>query len=110
MKAHPAQSELDSDVSGPLEAPMNEKGAPNVVEVVEGNLLIHNPTPRSRLRLGTISEVRRELARLYIEARRGEIETSTATRLAYMLTSLANMIRDSEMEKRIEALEHRREP
>jgi hypothetical protein len=74
-------------------------------QTTQGKELTLYPYPRSRLRLGTVRECRRELAKLYIEARRGEIEPSDATRLAYLLTSLANMIRDSEMEERIEALE-----
>lgn len=84
---------------------MAENGNSNVPEVIQGKALTLCPSPRSRLRLGTVRECRRELAKLYIEARRGKIETSDATRLAYLLTSLANMIRDSEMEERIEALE-----
>jgi len=87
---------------------MGERPLPGDVILLEGPQGVGkspSPTPLSRLRLGTVRECRREMARLYIEARRGEVETSTATRLAYMLTSLANMIRDSELEKRIAALE-----
>jgi hypothetical protein len=87
---------------------MDQTGNANDMQVIQGKGLMASPTPRSRLRLGTVRECRRELAKLYIEARRGEIETGTATRLAYMLTSLANMIRDSELEKRIEVLEQMR--
>lgn len=84
---------------------MAENGNGNLPEVIQGKELTVRPPPRPRLRLTTVREVRRELAKLYTEARTGKIETSDATRLAYLLTSLANMIRDSEMEERIEALE-----
>lgn len=84
---------------------MAENGNTNLPEVIHAKGLSLCTSPRSRLRLGTVRECRRELAKLYVEARRGEIEPSDATRLAYLLTSLANMIRDSEMEERIEALE-----
>ena len=36
-----------------------------------------------RLKLETVQNVRRELARIYREARRGELKVETATRLAY---------------------------
>ena len=77
----------------------------SVFHELERDLVTVCPSPRSRMRLGTVRECRRELAKLYVEARRGTIEPSDATRLAYLLTSLANMISDSEMEERIEALE-----
>jgi hypothetical protein len=84
---------------------MVANGDTNLPEVIQANELTGSPSPRSRLRLGTVRECRRELAKLYVEARRGEIEPADATRLAYLLTSLASMIRDSELEARIEALE-----
>ena len=80
-------------------------GDKNRGQLIEGEVLTPRATPRSRLRLGKVRDCRRELGRLYVEARSGTIETSTATRLAYMLTSLANMIRDTELEKRIGMLE-----
>jgi hypothetical protein len=84
---------------------MDENGKAASVQVILANEQFPAATPRSRLRLGTVRECRRELARLYIEARTGVIEASTATRLAYMLTSLSTMIRDTELEKRIAMLE-----
>jgi len=84
---------------------MSENGKAVAVQVIQ--LIEQKPitTPRSRFRLGTVRECRRELARLYIEARTGVVAASTATKLAYMLTSLSNMIRDTELEKRIASLE-----
>jgi hypothetical protein len=84
---------------------MTKNGDVNVPEVIEGNQLVLSPSPRSRLRLNSVRECRRELAKVYAEARNGEIETANATRLAYLLISLANMIRDGDMEDRIAALE-----
>ncbi len=67
------------------------------------------PTPRKaaspRLRLETVRDCRRELKKLFIAARNGEITTQTATRLAYLLDLTSRMIERSELEKRIEALE-----
>jgi len=62
------------------------------------------PTP-ARPRLNTVRECRRELAKVYADAKVGRIETQTATRLCYLLTSLAAMIRDGELEDRVRALE-----
>ena len=58
-----------------------------------------------RLKLETVQNVRRELARIYREARRGELKVETATRLAYLLDLMSRLIERSELEARIEALE-----
>jgi hypothetical protein len=67
------------------------------------------PTPGKlaspRLKLGSIADIKRELARLYREARREEISTQTATRLAYLLNMMAQLIESAELEKRVMALE-----
>ena len=62
-----------------------------------------------RLKLETASHVRRELAKIYRETRRGELPTQTATRLAYLLEVLSRQIERSDLEKRIEALEGKAE-
>lgn len=71
--------------------------APVVVEAVR------KPSPR--LKLETVQNVRRELARIYREARRGELKAETATKLAYLLDLMARMIERSDLERRIEQLE-----
>jgi len=58
-----------------------------------------------RLKLESAAHVRRELARIYRETRRGELPTQTATRLAYLLEVLSRQIERTDLEKRIEALE-----
>jgi hypothetical protein len=63
------------------------------------------PTPRARSRLTCVREVRREMARVYCEAREGSLKTDVATRLVYILTQLSNLIRDSELEGRVQQLE-----
>lgn len=63
-------------------------------------------TPRSvARRLTNIREVRREMAKVYAEARTGQLRTDVATRLVYILTQLSNLIRDSELEERVAQLE-----
>lgn len=64
------------------------------------------PTPRVRpSRLGTASGVRRELARLYADARRSELNPAAAAKLAYILTCLHKAIETEIVEQRIAQLE-----
>jgi hypothetical protein len=75
----------------------------NPVPVVQPSPLTRQPS--KRLKLETAAHVRRELARIYREARCDEISTQTATRLAYLLEVLSRQIERTDLEKRIEALE-----
>lgn len=66
------------------------------------------PTPSPakasrRMRLHTVSDVKRELRRLYVEARNGTIKSADATKLAYLLNMLANLMVDSDLEERVNA-------
>lgn len=77
----------------------------NTVYVIEGELL--SPVPTSaKIRLNTVRECRRELAKVYADAKAGVIATQDATRLCYLLTAIATMIRDGELEDRVRALEN----
>jgi transcription initiation factor TFIIIB Brf1 subunit/transcription initiation factor TFIIB len=62
------------------------------------------PSPRVG-RLDTQPRVRRELARLYREARRGTVSTADASKLANVLSILSRMIENSDLENRLEELE-----
>jgi len=64
------------------------------------------PTPsRLRLPLASIEDVRRELARLYREAKSGRRDVQDASRLAHILGALGRMIEGADLERRIAALE-----
>ena len=65
------------------------------------------PKQYARAKLATATDVSRELAKLYREARSGRIDVSDASRLANMLSILARILTDSELEAHIEALERR---
>lgn len=67
------------------------------------------PVPKqyARAKLTNATEVGRELAKLYREARSGRIKVEDASRLANMLSILARILSDSELEQRIEMLEQR---
>ena len=63
-----------------------------------------NPVPL-RLNLSTAAGVRRELARVYRDARSGALDAQDATRLGYLLMQIAKMIELGDLERRLEALE-----
>lgn len=65
------------------------------------------PAKYARAKLATATDVSRELAKLYREARSGRVDVADASRLANMLSILARILTDSELEARIEALERR---
>jgi hypothetical protein len=56
-------------------------------------------------RLDTLRAVRLEVTRLYKECRRGELPTSEATKLCYLLKTISELLIDDDQEKRLAALE-----
>ena len=60
---------------------------------------------RYRAKLDTISDVKREMARCYKDARSQTIDVQDASRLVYMLAALGKVIESTDIETRIEALE-----
>lgn len=60
--------------------------------VLRGEEVDPTPSRRSRATLRTLDDVAAELARLYRRAERGQIPASDASRLTYMLTSLAKVL------------------
>lgn len=67
---------------------------------VVGQGHVVHPLPRLRpSRLRTVRGIRREMARVYADARNGLLEASEATRLTYILTCLLKVV---ETEKQVE--------
>ena len=79
------------------------KKASKVPAIHEGQLLVAVPTPQ--LKLATVDDCRREMARVYREAKTAKLDMADASRLVYMLTSLAKMIELGQLEQRITQLE-----
>ncbi len=75
--------------------------ATKALQVVEMQDRTRHPTPR----LATAGDVRREMSDLYRQARTGQVEIADASRLAYILTQLATMLRIDDLEQRTAALE-----
>lgn len=59
------------------------------------------PSPRQRLPLKSAEDVRRELARLYREARGKRMDVADASRLANILQILGRLIETSDLEARV---------
>ena len=57
-------------------------------------------------RLTNLDDVTRELARVYRHARRDEIDSSKAYRLSTILGTMAKTMETSELEKRLDEIEH----
>ena len=57
------------------------------------------------MRLDTAPRVRRELARVYADARAGRMPWADATKAAFVLTAIARILDDAELEARIARIE-----
>lgn len=82
---------------------MPPKKATNLPVIHEGQALRVLPTPQ--LKLASIEDCRREMARVYRDARSSATDMGDASRLVYMLSSIAKLIEVGELEKRLTALE-----
>ncbi len=60
-----------------------------------------------KIKLYELEDVRREMARVYREARAGKIDSSEAGRLAYILTGIGKLIEATEIEKRLSQMERK---
>lgn len=60
---------------------------------------------RYRVKLDTAERVRAEMAKIYREARSGKLDTSEMNKFIWALDRIGNMIKTTDLEKRIEQLE-----
>jgi hypothetical protein len=61
---------------------------------------------RYRCKLDTLGDVKREMAKLYREARSGLLDVQDTTKLTWCLVAVGKVIEGSDLEKRLEALEN----
>lgn len=61
--------------------------------------------PPPKIRLGSVRDVRRELARLYVDVRAGNVSASDGARMAFILDRVRQCLADFELESRVFALE-----
>jgi hypothetical protein len=76
------------------------------LEIIEGTVIPFDPTPH-QIKLSTIADCRREMARVYRDARTAKIDTSEASRLVYMLSQIGKLIETGQLEQRLIELENR---
>lgn len=78
-----------------------EKHSPVTIDATTGKA---DPPP-SKIKLNSISDVRREMAAIYREARAGKLDISDAGRLAYVLTGIGKLVEVEVIEQRLQQLE-----
>lgn len=86
---------------------MTDQG-PIEIDAATGEVSEYTPKgkpARYRVKLDSIADVKREMCRLYRESRSNLLDIQDCSRLVYVLKQVGELIRDSELEKRIEILE-----
>ena len=80
------------------------------IDGVTGEVTDLPPTKgtRYRAKLDSLGDIKREMAKLYREARSGVIDVQDSTKLVWVLQAVAKVIEGSDLEKRIEILEGKR--
>lgn len=78
---------------------MSKKKAAKQPEAVEGELIPAMPTPK-QIKLVTVMDCKREMAKVYRDARQGRLDIQDGTRLVYMLSQIGKLIEVSELERR----------
>lgn len=93
----------------PPQATQNGNGGMALVPVNPEVPAEPSPSPKAsaRLRLNTIADCKREIRRLYIDARNGDISSGEAGKFVWMISTLANLIADHELEDRLSRLERK---
>lgn len=83
---------------------MKIEAAGNSLATLDGTSLHVLPTPQT-IHLKTADDVRLEMAKVYRDMRRGDIDMADGTKLVYVLSQLNKAIETSLVEARMEALE-----
>lgn len=79
------------------------KHQPVTIDATRGTC---TPTP-PKIKLNELEDVRREMARVYREARDGKMDASEAGRFAYILSSIGKLIEATDIEKRLLQMERK---
>jgi len=84
---------------------------PVEIDAASGEISEYTPTgkpARYRCPLDTLSDVKREMSKVYREARSGVVEVQDSTKFIWCLQAVAKVIEGSDLEARIEALEQQK--
>lgn len=90
-------------VSEPLNTIDSHQECQGEIRTVSGDVFTPPPTPK--INLSTAEEIKREMARVYRDARGGRIDTSEAGKLAYILTAILKAHELHTLETRLNDLE-----
>lgn len=66
---------------------MSKRKENKKTDAVEGELILATPTPQ-QIKLATVMDCKREMARVYRDSRQGRIDIQDGTRLVYMLAQI----------------------
>ena len=78
---------------------------PVEIDGLTGEVIDYPRHKRYRAKLDTLQDVKREMGKLYREARSGLIDPQDATKQVWILQAIGKVIVDAELETRIELLE-----
>lgn len=80
---------------------------PVVIDAATGEIETLPPQKgqRYRCKLDSLQDVKREMTKVYREARSGLVDVQDATKLVWCLQAVGKVIEGSDLEKRIENLE-----
>ena len=89
----------------PMKKSTMPKKETNLPVTIEGQVLQTLSTPQ--IKLATIEDCRREMARVYRDARTAQMDSQDASRLVYMLSQIGKLIELGQIEQRLTQLEQR---
>lgn len=78
-----------------------------IPEVIDGATGLPDPPPR-RIDLSNLRDVRLEMAEVYRQVDRRQIESQDGSRRVYMLRQIADVIVNADLERRVSELEEHR--
>jgi len=79
---------------------------PVEIDGITGEMAALPPSKgRYRCKLDTLADIKREMSKVYREARSGVTDVQDATKLVWCLQGVAKVIETSDLEKRVEQLE-----
>lgn len=82
---------------------------PVIIDAATGEIETLPPTKgqRYRCKLDTLADIKREVGKVYREARSGMVEVQDATKLTWILQALSKIVESGDLERRVEQLENK---
>src|ERR1700692_3387252 len=90
----------------PYMAEVSKMQASSSQEYLPGPTVVRLPTRRGP-ELASLTDVRKEMSKVYRQARSGTLPTEDASRFTFMRSSIGKVLEVCEVERRLELLEQR---